>query len=189
VDSEAEEGSVTGITVKAFILARLLDLAKEKLSPDELAKLEADLGVQHRLLKVAFFSDHPVELQIRLEERLAPVVWGRSDDQAFYLFGRQNFETFAASAVGRTMLALTGKDPKRIVMTSLGILSRVMNGAQIEVVDRGPRDVSFRFRNNPYRPLGWQGVIDATLEHAGVKPKVQLIQHGGGDTEYLISWE
>ena len=180
---------MAGITIKAFILARLLDLAKSRLSPEEFGKLEADLGVQHRSLKLAFFSDHPVELQIKIEERLAPVIWGRSDDQAFYQFGRQNFETFAASAVGRTLLALTGKDPKRIVMTSLGILSRVLSGAKIDVTDKGPGEVSFRFRNNPYRPLGWQGVIDATLEHAGVTPKVRLVQHAGGDTEYLITWE
>jgi uncharacterized protein (TIGR02265 family) len=179
---------MSGITIKAFILARLLDLAKEKLSPEEFAGLEAELGVQHRSLKLGFFSDHPVELQIKVEERLAPLVWGRSDDQAYYLFGRQNFETFAASAVGRTLLALTGKDPKRILMTSLHILSRVMTGAKIEVSDRGPKDVSFRFRNNPYRPLGWMGVVDATLEHAGVRPTVRLLDHGGGDTEYLISW-
>ena len=64
-----------------------------------------------------------------------------------------------------------------------------MGGTQIETRELGPKELSFRFRNNPYRPLGWQGVIDATLEHAGVVPKVRIKNHGGLYTEYLISWE
>ncbi len=176
------------VTIKGFIIANLLDLVRGKLSEQEFACLEEDLGVSYKSLKLAYFKDYPVEVQIRTEEKVAQILWQRSDDGAFYKFGRMNYETFAKSAIGRTALALVGKNPKRIVKASVRLMSTVMKGMKIEFEDRGENEISFRFRNNPYRPLGWQGVIDAVLESAGVTPEVTIIKHGPTDTEYLVTW-
>lgn len=177
-----------GVTIKGFIVARLLDLVRDRLSEEEFAELEKDLGVEYKTLKMAYFKDYPVELQLKTEERVAEILWDRSDDGAFYKFGRMNFETFASSAIGRTTLALVGGDAKRLIKASIRLISTVMGGIKIDVEDRGPREISFRFRNNPYRPLGWQGVIDAAIEHAGETPQVKIVNRGPGDTEYLVSW-
>lgn len=176
------------VMIKGFIIANLLDLVRGTMSEADFADLEEELGVSYKTLKLAYFKDYPVEIQVRTEEKIAQILWQRTDDGAFYEFGRMNYETFAKSAIGRTALGLVGQNPKRILKASVRLISTVMKGIKIEIVDRGENEISFRFRNNPYRPLGWQGVIDAGLESAGVTPEVKIIKHGPKDYEYLVTW-
>jgi len=179
---------VADVTIKGFIIARLLDMVKEQLSEEEFKALQDEVGIDYKSLKLSFFRDYPVDLQLAVEARIAKILWNRTDDGAFYEFGRYNFQSFSQSTIGRATLAMLGKDPKKMVKASIRLMSTVMGGIVIEVEDRGETEISFRFRNNPYRPLGWQGVIDAALQHAGVTPQVQIIEHGRQDTEYLVSW-
>lgn len=176
------------VVIKGFIIANLLDLVRGTMTEADFASLEEELGISYKTLKLAYFKDYPVEIQVRTEERIAEILWKRSDDGAFYKFGRMNYETFSKSAIGRTALALVGQNPKRIVKASVRLMSTVMKGMKIETVDKGENAVSFRFRNNPYRPLGWQGVIDAVLESAGVTPEVTIVKHGPKDHEFLVTW-
>ena len=182
------EQDMDQVMIKGFIIGNVLDLVRGTMSASDFADLEAELGLSYKTLKLAYFKDYPVEIQLRAEEKVAQILWHRSDDGAFYKFGRLNFEAFAKTAIGRTALALVGKDPKRLVKASIRLMSTVMKGMKIEVEDRGEDSISFRFRNNPYRPLGWQGVIDAVLESAGVTPEVKIVKHGPTDTEYLVTW-
>ena len=82
---------MAGITVKSFIVARLLELARERLGQDEFVRLQRELDLDYNSLKHSFLSNQSVEVQVRLEERLAPLIWNRTDDHAYYLFGRHNF--------------------------------------------------------------------------------------------------
>ena len=177
------------VTVKAFVLARLLELARDGLSADSFAKLEADVGLTLKSVKLAFFKAHPVSVQNKLEDNIAKALWNRTDDQAFHQFGKMNFDTFATSTIGKATIAMTGRNPRRFMKASIRLMSTVMTGMKIEITDLGERKFSFRFFNNPYRPLGWQGIIDAAMEHCGVTHTVRTILHGGEDTEYIIQWE
>lgn len=176
------------ITVKAFVLARLLEMARERLSPDAYQKLQDDVGLTVKELKLAFFKAHPVSVQNRLEDVLALALWNRSDDGAFYEFGKMNFNTFAESTIGKATIAMTGRDPRKFLQASIRLMSTIMSGMKTEITALGEKSFSFRFYNNPYRPLGWQGVIDAAMEHCGVEHRVRTIRHGGADTEYIIEW-
>lgn len=176
------------VMIKGFIIANLLDLVRGTMTEADFSDLEEELGVIYKTLKLGYFKDYPVEIQVRAEERIAQILWQRTDDGAFYEFGRMNFESFSKSAVGRTALALVGQNPKKIIKASVRLMSTVMKGMRVESEDRGENEISFRFRNNPYRPLGWQGVIDAVLESAGVTPEVKIIKHGPKDHEFLVTW-
>lgn len=176
------------ITVKAFVLARLMEFAREGLGEEDFARLEEEVGISLRTLRLAFFKDHPVSLQIKMEEGIARALWNRTDDGAFYEFGKMNFTTFAQSTIGKATLAMTGRNPKKFLEASIRLMGTVMGGMKTETKSITDRKFSFRFHNNPYRPLGWQGVIDAAMEHVGVDAHVRTIRHGSEDTEYIIEW-
>ncbi len=176
------------ITVKAFVLARLMEFAREGLGEQDFTRLEQEVGVTLRNLRLAFFKDHPVSLQVKIEEGIARALWNRTDDGAFYEFGKMNFTTFAHSTIGRATLAMTGRDPRRFLEASIRLMGTVMSNMHTETKPLGERQFSFRFFNNPYRPLGWQGAIDAAMEHVGVDTRVRTIRHGANDTEYIIEW-
>ena len=114
------------VMIKGFIIGNVLDLVRGTMSASDFAALEEELGLSYKALKLSYFKDYPVELQIRAEEKVAQILWQRSDDGAFYKFGRLNFEAFAKTAIGRTALALVGKDPKRLVKASIRLMSTVM---------------------------------------------------------------
>ncbi len=177
------------ITVKAFVFARLLEMARDGLTEDAYAKLEGDIGLTLREVKLAFFKAHPVSLQNKLEECMAKALWNRTDDGAFHQFGKMNFDTFAESTIGKATIAMTGRNPRRFMKASIPLMSTIMTGMEIEITALEENKFSFRFFNNPYRPLGWQGIIDAAMEHCAVKHTVRTILHGGSDTEYIIEWE
>ena len=150
--------------------------------------MEQDLGVSLRKMKMAFFSDYPVELQIAVEERVCKVLWNEDYDTAVYKIGRINFESFSKSAIGRTSLAMLGKDPKRLLKATARLMKTVVSGMVLDVEERGETAYSLRFRNSPHRPLGWKGTIDAALDQAGVKADVEIINRGLNDNEFLVSW-
>ena len=180
---------VTGITLKGFILAPHMERLKAALSEDEFAKVEAELGVTLKSLKLSFFKDFPVELQNSMEAKLAEVVYGKRHAEAAFDIGHSNFETFSQSAIGRTTLALIGRDPKKMVKATIRLLSTVMKGMDVVVNDRQDEAFSVRFRNNPHPVQGWHGVIAGALEYAGVKPRIKIVEHTRSDTEYVIDWE
>ena len=180
---------MTGITLKGFILAPHMERLKAALSDEEFARVEQELGVTHRALKLSFFKDYPVELQNALEAKLAELVYKRRHEEVAYHIGHLNFETFSQSAIGRTTLALIGKDPKKMVKATIRLLSTVMSGMEVVVNDRQGEAFSVRFRNNPHPVQGWRGVISGALEYAGVTPRVTVVEHGRRDTEYMIAWQ
>ena len=180
---------MTGITLKGFILAPHMDRLKEALSDEEFARVEEELGVTRKALKFSYFKDYPVELQNSIEGKLAEVIYKKPHSEVAYDIGYLNFETFSQSAIGRTTLALIGKDPRRMVKATIRMLSTVMRGMDVVVNDQDDEQFSVRFINNPHPLQGWRGVICGALDFAGVKPKVGIIEHSRHDTEYTIDWD
>ena len=180
---------MSDVTIKGFIIARLLDLAKEQMSAEDFAALEQEVGVEARTLRLSFFRDFPVEVQFAVQEKLAPYLFqSKYDAEAARKFGRLNFDTFRSSGIGRATLALVGKDPKRLLRASMRLVGTVVNGMTIDIEDRGEKEMSLRFRNIPYPPTEWVGVIEGAVEHAGGRPLVKIEVHSRSDVEYGVSW-
>lgn len=176
-------------TVKGVFILQTLKMLRDRLDRAAFAAFEKDVGVEFKTLNMSYFKDYPITLQNRVEEAAARALWGRDDDAIFFEFGKLSFETLASSAIGRTLLALVGRNPKKMALSAGRLVNAVTSGLEFEVHEVNDRQVSFRFRNNPYRPPGWQGVLDAAIHHTGATPNIRIVQHGGRDTEYLIEWE
>lgn len=176
------------ITVKGFIIAKTMELAREELDAAAFATLEQAVGATYKSLKSAFFTDYPVALQMKVEEKVCEAVWGEPYATAVYRIGRLNFTSFKDSAIGRTALAFLGKDPRKIVLATVKLVSKVVSGLIIDVEERDRHEFALRFRNSPHIPLGWKGTVDAALEHAGVTPDVRILTHGHHDFEIVVGW-
>ena len=68
------------------------------------------------------------------------------------------------------------------------MIEAVAKGMETEIQKLDERKYSFRFRNNPYRIQGWQGLLESCLRHTGVEPKTEVKSHGARDNEYIFEW-
>jgi uncharacterized protein (TIGR02265 family) len=92
--------------------------------------------------------------------------------------------------LGRTIFAIAGRDPKRIVAAGpAGYRSAVSYGERT-VEWRGERTARMVFRRDFMVPAFHRAVILAALEASDAKqPRVEARPLGLLDSEYDISWE
>ena len=133
------------VTTKGFLIARHLQAAKDVLTEDEFLAIEEELGVTLKQMKIGSFKDFPVEVQLAVEERLAPIVWGGSYAETAYDSGKLNYQAYAASTAGRTTLLLVGNDPRRRIKATVRLITLVMSGLEIEVNERSEKEFSLRW--------------------------------------------
>ena len=174
-------------TSRGLNFNRLFDLVREHLG-DEAARACDPQGKGSR---IDFFS-YPVSeyLQIawyaadRLEPKLGSV------DAVFQELGRRTVTGFLGSALGRTIFALAGRDPRRFVAAGpAGYRSAVSYGERT-VEWRGPRSARMTFKRDFMPPVFHRAVIAAGLEASEAKnPRVEARATGLLDSEYEISWE
>jgi uncharacterized protein (TIGR02265 family) len=141
--------------------------------------------------RVDFFS-YPVEDYLRvaweaadrLEARLGSVdaVWGE--------LGRRTVTGFLASALGRTIYALAGRDPRRFVAAGpAGYRSAVSYGERT-VEWLGERRARLVFKRDFMVPAFHRAVMLAALEASDAKrPRVEARATSLLDSEYDLSWE
>jgi uncharacterized protein (TIGR02265 family) len=138
-----------------------------------------------------FFS-YPVSSQLRMTytaaELLAPRTGGF--DEALRLLGRQATADFMASLAGRTMLALTGRDPvKRVSSLPTAFRASVSYGKHT-VEWTGPRSGRLLLDGDLMPASINSGILEAVLTEGDVKgAKVQGRQTGLVQCECLFSWE
>jgi len=177
------------VTTKGFLIARHLQAAKDSLTEDEFKAIEDELGVTLKQMRIGSFKDFPAELQLAVEERLAPILWNGSYADTAYDSGKLNYKAYAASAVGRTTLLLIGSDPRKMIKATVRLITLVMSGLEIGVEEVDEKKFSLRFRNNPFPPQAWHGAFDGALEATGITPRTKIIEHSPKDVEFLISWD
>lgn len=174
-------------TSRGLNFNRLFDFVRERLG-DDAARACDPAGKGSR---TDFFS-YPVSeyLQIawyaadRLERELGSV------DAVWDAFGRRTVTGFLGSAVGRTIFALAGRDPRRFVAAGpAGYRSAVSYGERT-VEWKGDRAARMTFRRDFMPPAFHRGVIVAGLEASEARnPRVTARATGLLDSEYDIAWE
>jgi uncharacterized protein (TIGR02265 family) len=120
----------------------------------------------------------------RLEPRLGSV-------EAFWAeLGRRTVTGFLSSVLGRTIFAIAGRDPRRIVSAGpSGYRSAVSYGDR-RVEWRGERSARMVFRRDFMVPAFHRAVILAALEASDAKnPRVAARALGLLDSEYDLSWD
>lgn len=174
-------------TSRGLNFTRLFDLVRDHLG-DEAARACDPLRKGSR---VDFFS-YPVADYLRIAWDAADRLEGKlgSVDAVFEELGRRTVTGFLSSALGRTIYALAGRDPRRFVAAGpAGYRSAVSYGER-SVEWTGERSARMRFKRDFMVPAFHRAVMIAALEAAEARnPRVAGRATGLLDSEYELSWE
>ena len=113
-----------------------------------------------------------------------------STDAVLAELGRRTMSGFLASMIGRTVFAVGGKDPRRMLANgNAGYRSAVSYGER-PVAFLGPRQARMTFRRDFMPPAFHQSVILTALQATdAVRPRVTGRAEGLLDSVYEIEWE
>jgi uncharacterized protein (TIGR02265 family) len=146
---------------------------------------------QGKAARTDFFS-YPVAeyLQVawnaadRLEPRLGSV------DAVWEELGRRTVNGFLSSVLGRTIFAIAGRDPRRIVSAGPSGYRSAVSYGERTVEWRGEKAARMVFRRDFMVPAFHRAVMLAALESSdAANPRVEARATGLLDSEYELSWE
>jgi uncharacterized protein (TIGR02265 family) len=174
-------------TSRGLNFNRVFDLVREVAGPDAARACDP----QRKGSRVDFFS-YPVADYLR-------VAWDAADhlersfgsvDAVWEELGRRTVNGFLSSALGRTIHALAGRDPRRFVSAGPpGYRSAVSYGERT-VEWLGERRARLVFRRDFMVPAFHRAVMLAALEASDAKsPRVEARATGLLDSEYDLTWD
>ncbi len=110
-------------------------------------------------------------------------------DAAFHRLGRQAVDDFLSSASGKTLLAIVGRDPRRLLGSVPGAYRAAVSYGTREVTWKGPKSCHLSFKGD-FMPASYhEGVLQAGVEAMGGK-EVVVTGHATGalDADFDVSW-
>jgi uncharacterized protein (TIGR02265 family) len=174
-------------TSRGLNFNRLFELVREHLGEEASRACDPE----GKGARIDFFS-YPVKEYLavawRAADRLEPKLGGV--DAVWHELGRRTVTGFLASTLGRTIIALAGRDPRRYVAAGpAGYRSAVSYGERT-VEWRGEKAARMVFRRDFMPPAFHEGVIVAALAASDAKsPRVEARATGLLDSEYEIRWD
>ncbi len=174
-------------TSRGLNFNRLFDLVRERLG-DAAAKA---CDPHKKGSRIDFFS-YPVAEYLRIAwdaaDRLEPKLG--SVDAVFEELGRRTVTGFLSSALGRTIFALAGRDPRRFVSAGPAGYRSATSYGERAVEWLGEKHARMTFRRDFMPPVFHRAVILAGLQATEAKaPRVEAKATGLLDSEYDITWE
>ena len=120
-------------------------------------------------------------------ELLGPRMGGQ--DAVMRQLGRRGTSDFLQSTVGKTMLALAGTDPHRLVATVPSACRASLSYGERSVKQLGERRAALHARRD-LLPLAYnEGMLTAALEHSTARDiQVQGLRLGLLDADYEMNW-
>lgn len=149
-----------------------------------------DLDPQKKGSRIDFFS-YPVAEYLRIAwaaaDRLEPKLGGV--DEVWRELGRRTVTNFLASTIGKTVFALAGKDPRRVVSAGPAGYRTATSYGERKVEWLGDRHARMTFKRDFMPAVFHAAVIENALRATeAVEPKVVPRQVGVLDSEYDVSW-
>lgn len=174
-------------TSRGLNFNRLFALVREKLG-DEAARA---CDPERKASRVDFFS-YPVSEYLKIAwdaaDRLEPAFG--AVDAIWDELGRRTVTGFLSSVIGRTIFAMAGKDPRRVVSAGPSGYRSAVSYGERSVEWLGAKHALMIFRRDFMVPSFHRGVILAGLEVCEVRgPRVEARATALLDSEYDISWE
>jgi uncharacterized protein (TIGR02265 family) len=174
-------------TSRGLNFNRLFDLVRDHMG-DEVARL---CDPQGKAARTDFFS-YPVSEYLRaawnVADRLEPRLG--SVDAVWTELGRRTVTGFLSSVLGRTIFAIAGRDPRRIVSAGPSGYRSAVSYGERTVEWKGERAARMVFRRDFMPPAFHRAVILAALEASDARsPQVEARALGLLDSEYDLSWE
>jgi uncharacterized protein (TIGR02265 family) len=174
-------------TTRGLNFNRLFDLVRDHMG-DEAARLCDPQGKGSR---TDFFS-YPVAEYLRAAWNAADTLEPRlgSVDAVWTELGRRTVTGFLSSVLGRTIFAIAGRDPRRIVSAGpAGYRSAVSYGERT-VEWLGEKAARMTFRRDFMVPAFHRAVMLSALEASDARnPRVEGRALGLLDSEYDLSWQ
>lgn len=113
-----------------------------------------------------------------------------STDEVLTELGRRTISGFLASMIGRTVFAVGGKDPRRMLANGAAGYRTAVSYGERTVEFLGPRQARMTFRRDFMPPAFHQSVILTGLQAGEARrPRVAGRATGVLDSVYDIEWE
>jgi uncharacterized protein (TIGR02265 family) len=179
--------ATAGDTSRGLNYTTLFDFARAELGPASVKEVDP----LAKGARVDFFS-YPITEYLdaawNIAERLAPK-YG-SLDAVFHELGRRTVDNFLASVLGKTIFAMGGRDPRRILAAGPGAFKSAVSYGERSVEFTGAKSARYVFKRD-FMPLAFhRGVIVAALGATDAKnASVDGREVAFMETVYEIRWE
>lgn len=174
-------------TVRGMFFSGLLRVVKSELGEDAAARCHAVTG-ERRFVDVFSYS---AEAFMRMTQEAMRLLVERkgSPDAALRHLGREAASDFFASAPGRMLLTLAGRDPRK-AMSSLPTAYRTtVSYGERRMVWEGATTGRLEVRRDFLPPPYLEGILTAALEVFGAQDiEVRAERKGPLDTDYVLRW-
>lgn len=174
-------------TSRGLNYTTLFDFARTEIGPNAPRELDP-LGKGSRI----DFFNYPIAEYLQtawnVAERLTPR-YG-SFDAVFFELGKRTVDNFLASVLGKTIFAISGRDPRRVLAAGPGAFKSAVSYGERAVEFTGPKRARFTFRRDFMPHSFHRGVLLAALGATEAKnPRVDGSDAAFMETVYEISWD
>jgi uncharacterized protein (TIGR02265 family) len=108
----------------------------------------------------------------------------------FTELGRRTVVNFLASALGKTIFAISGRDPRKVISAGPAAFKSAVSYGERTVEFTGPTSARYLFKRDFMPDAFHRGVILAALAATDAKnPRVEARQVAFMETAYEIAWE
>ncbi len=174
-------------TSRGLSFNRVFLLLRERLGEEAARRCDP----QGKGSRVDFFS-YPVSDYLR-------VAWDAADllepalgsvEAVWDALGRVTVNGFLSSALGKTLFALAGRDPRRIVAAGPSGYRSAVSYGERSLTWLGEKRARISFRRDFMVPTYHRAVMLAALEASEARnPKVEIRVLGLLDSDFELSWE
>lgn len=174
-------------TSRGLNYTTLFEFASRELGPSG----PREVDPQGKGTRVDFFS-YPITEYLdaawNMAERLAPKFG--SFDAVFFELGRRTVDGFLASVLGKTIFAMAGKDPRKIVAAGPGAFKSAVSYGERTVEFTGEKSARYVFKRDFMPQAFHRGVILAALAATDARNAKVIAR----DAEFMhsiyeITWE
>lgn len=175
-------------TIRGVPFLGVHSLLRKARREDELERLcrEFDIPTEPSVM-----AKYQAETFLRFEHQAAKVIEQEagSMDGAVYICGYAAIEVFFDTLAGRTVKALSGGDPNRLlgsVPSGYQLLASFGSRSYERITENSGR---FSFKEELLGPVHTAGIFTAAFESLHrLVPTIEVEQHDVGDFDFLISW-
>jgi uncharacterized protein (TIGR02265 family) len=174
-------------TTRGLAFNRLFDLVRER-AGDHAARHCDPRGKGSRFDLFAYPAREYLEAAWSAEDAIGSGLGG--EDAFFEALGRRSVVGFLASAVGRAIFAVAGRDPRRLLAGAPTGYRAAASYGDRTVEWLGEKQARLTMRRDFMPPAFHRGVILAALEGSDARgPSVAARATGLLDAEYDVRWE
>jgi len=170
--------------MKGIALRGIVDIVREMAGPIGVEKLKSAAG------EVTFSSSqkYPATLAANLVKQAANIIFGNNNPESEIELGKITSKKFTNMAIGKTMFALMGNNPKIIISSIAKIVGTGIDGFNIRTEVVGASTIKITAIDDPFPVNHSIGMFAGILEQLGKTPVISNKSLDDHTYELLVSW-